>query len=94
MKLFVSAGNPDHESCGEMSSPPGTPNNLDHWAIGSGWPPATVSLESWNDGTAGRYAYGFVAADVVACAWLMTNTSSVLLGWWRSAVPMSLMEWT
>ena len=24
-KLLVSAGKPDHESCGEMSSPPGTP---------------------------------------------------------------------
>ena len=28
-KLFVSAGNPDHESWGEMSSPPGTPNSFD-----------------------------------------------------------------
>src|SRR6266704_2889193 len=50
-KLFVSEGNPDHDSWGEMSPPPGTPRICESWASGSGWPSAMVSLERWNDGT-------------------------------------------
>src|SRR5467141_3249888 len=42
-KLLVSGGKPDHDRCGEMSSPPGTPNNFESWGTGSGWPSATVS---------------------------------------------------
>src|SRR2546421_6865363 len=53
-KLFVSEGNPDHDSWGEMSPPPGTPRICDSWASGSGWPSAMVSLERWNDGTSGK----------------------------------------
>jgi hypothetical protein len=58
-KLFVSFGNPDHDSCGDVSVPPGTLNIPDSWAVGSGWPSFTVSLVKVNDGTFGKNAYGF-----------------------------------
>jgi hypothetical protein len=43
-KLWVWAGKPDHDSCGEMSLPPGTPKIPDSWARGSGCPLRTVVL--------------------------------------------------
>src|ERR1700737_1428914 len=43
-KLFVCAGNPDQDSSGEMSFPPGTPKIPDSCATGSGRPFFTVVL--------------------------------------------------
>ena len=47
VKLFVSSGKPDHESCGELS-----PNSLT-WSSFSGSPSVTSSLVTVNDGTVG-----------------------------------------
>src|SRR3954451_7340370 len=52
VKLFVSSGNPDHDSCGEPS-----PNSLT-WSSLSGGPSVTSSLVTVNDGTEGSRSYG------------------------------------
>jgi hypothetical protein len=56
-KLFVSAGNPDHDSCGETSSPP-APMIPDTWAFGSVSPSRTSVLVTLKAGTSGRNSYG------------------------------------
>src|SRR3954471_21688466 len=47
VKLFVSSGKPDHDSCGDRS-----PNSLT-WSSLSGWPSVTSSLVTVNNGTEG-----------------------------------------
>ena len=64
-KLFVSGGNPDHDSWGEMSPPPGTPNTADSCASGRGCPSVTLLLESWKVGASASWAYGLVIAELL-----------------------------
>src|SRR5882672_11380517 len=53
-KLYVFFGKPDHDSCGEMSLPPLTPNTPENWASFNAFPFVTVELVTLNDGTFGR----------------------------------------
>ena len=52
-KLLVSAGNPDHDSCGERSSPPALPCT---WVRGSASPSVMSSLVSVKVPTSGRWS--------------------------------------
>src|SRR5690349_13990624 len=56
-KLRVSSGNPDHDSCGDTSSPPAPMMPLT-CSVLSGWPSVTDSDVSVNDGSLGRKSYG------------------------------------
>src|SRR5579875_568150 len=52
-KLAVAAGNPDHDSCGETSSPP-APSRPDTCWRPRGCPSATSVLVRGKEGTSGR----------------------------------------
>src|SRR5689334_13801443 len=56
-KLRVSSGNPDHDSCGEVSEPPAPMMPLT-WSLDSGCPSVTDSDVRVNDGSLGRNSYG------------------------------------
>ena len=47
VKLLVSSGEPDHDSCGEVLPAAAT------WSSLSGWPSVTSALVTVNDGTGG-----------------------------------------
>lgn len=68
-KLLVSFGNPDQDSCGEVSVPPAPKMPLT-WASGSCLPSAMSVLVSVNDGTLAMLSYGlvifFIASQVTS----------------------------
>src|SRR5688500_16521142 len=53
-KLFVPSGKPDHDSCGERSSPPGTPTTAEGGGAASVLPPPMSPPVSVNVGPSGE----------------------------------------
>src|SRR3954470_17855896 len=57
-KLRVPSGKPDHDSCGDRSSPPAPKTPLT-WGMASGRPSVMSVLVTVKLGTCGRKSYGF-----------------------------------